>query len=211
MVTEAFNEAWNSLSPVQREAAEWTDGALLVLAGPGSGKTNVLTTRIAKLLSESPESKYRILALTFTNKAASEMRERVDKFAPGQYSRAFIGTFHSFCADVVRQHGVHLEIQPNFKIYSEDDDLNSILSDAVAEARKTSAIVTDLDKKLLPVIKRLKSFLIEPDNAIDAFSDKEFGARVAVVYPAYEAELRKHNVLDFESLVLEAYRLFSRF
>jgi len=206
-----LENAWQKLSPVQKKAAEWGDGALLVLAGPGSGKTRVLTCRIAKILEESQDKNYRILGLTFTNKAADEMRVRVANLVPGQEGRLFLGTFHSFCADVLRQHGVHLGINPNFQIYSQDLDLQAVLDDAINDAKKNSDIISDLDKKTLPVIQRLKSFLIEPAQCESVFRDKDFGKRMAIVYPAYEDALSKRNSLDFTSLILQTYRLFTRF
>ncbi len=102
MKTQALEEALGRLTDVQREAAEWKTGALLVLAGPGSGKRQVLTCRIAKLLSDSGEANFRLLALTFTTKAADEMRARVQTFAPTLEERASIGTFHGFCTQVLR-------------------------------------------------------------------------------------------------------------
>ena len=120
------------LTCIQRRAVKWDDGALLVLAGPGSGKTRVLTCRVARLLDISREERYRILALTFTNKAAHEMAHRVTTMAPGFEGRANIGTFHGFCADVLRQHGVHLGIKPNFAIYSRTSDRLAVLEDALA-------------------------------------------------------------------------------
>src|SRR5581483_12111492 len=164
MSTPDFKTAWEKLSPIQKEAAEWDRGSLLVLAGPGSGKTRVLTCRIARILESSSDQNFRILGLTFTNKAADEMRSRVAAFVPGQERRLFLGTFHSFCADILRQHGIHLNINPNFRIYSENSDLQEVLNEAVEDAKKRSDKITDLDKKTLPVIQRLKSFLVLPEN-----------------------------------------------
>jgi len=211
MSTKEFTTAWEELSPIQKEAAEWDEGPLLVLAGPGSGKTRVLTCRIVRILDTSRDQNFRILGLTFTNKAADEMRSRVANCIPGQEGRLFLGTFHSFCADVLRQHGTHLHINPNFQIYSQEADLQAVLDEAAKEAKKTSAIVSDLDKKTLPVIQRLKSYLILPHDCRERFKDKEFGERMAVVYPAYEAELSKRNALDFNSLILQAHQLFTTF
>ena len=211
MSTPQFTTAWNSLSPIQREAAEWNEGPLLVLAGPGSGKTRVLTCRIARILDSSRDKNFRILGLTFTNKAADEMRTRVIDFAPGEDGRLFLGTFHSFCADILRQHGAHLKINPNFQIYSQDYDLQAVLDEAVTEAKKQSPVVSNLDKKTLPVILRLKSFLIPTDRCREVFKDRDMGERMAAVYPAYEAELSKRNALDFNSLIFKAHELFVRF
>jgi DNA helicase-2/ATP-dependent DNA helicase PcrA len=211
MRTKEFLKAWEELSPIQKQAAEWDDGPILVLAGPGSGKTKVLTCRIARLLDSSRDKNFRILGLTFTNKAADEMRSRVANFMPGQEGRLFLGTFHSFCSEVLRQHGTHLGINPNFHIYSQDVDLQAVLNDAVEEAKKTNAVVSDLDKKTLPAIQRLKSLLILPEQCREVFRDREFGERMAAIYPAYETELCKRNALDFNSLILKAYQLLIKF
>ena len=212
MSTREFNSAWEELSPIQKEAAKWDEGPLLVLAGPGSGKTRVLTCRIARILDSSPDKNFRILGLTFTNKAADEMRSRVANFVPGQEGRLFLGTFHSFCADVLRQHGTHLNINPNFHIYSQDLDLQAVLNDAVEEAKKISNVASGLDRKTLPLIQRLKSYLVPPENCREVFSNHpELGERMAVVYPAYEMELSKRNALDFRSLILKVYQLFTKF
>lgn len=211
MSTREFITAWEELQPIQKEAAEWDMGPMLVLAGPGSGKTRVLTCRIAHILDTNRDKNFRILALTFTNKAADEMRGRVANFVPGLERRLFLGTFHSFCADVLRQHGTHLNINPNFHIYSQDADLLAVLDDAVEEAKKKSDVVSDDDKKTLPVIKCLKSSLILPGNCLEVFEDQKLGKRMSIVYPAYEAELTKQNALDFNSLILKTYQLFTKF
>ena len=131
MQNEAFKQAWQDLSEIQRRAAEWEHGPLLLLAGPGSGKTRVLTCRIARLLELSAGQNFRVLALTFTNKAAKEMKERLEKYVPDQQERVFLGTFHSFCADILRQHGTHLGIKPDFSIFSLESDLLELLREAI--------------------------------------------------------------------------------
>ena len=113
-MNEAFENDWNALSSIQKDAARWENGSIVVLAGPGSGKTRVLTCHIAYLLEKSSKQNFRILGLTFTNKAADEMRTRVQKYVPEHERRLFLGTFHSFCADILRQHGVHIGINPIF-------------------------------------------------------------------------------------------------
>jgi DNA helicase-2/ATP-dependent DNA helicase PcrA len=209
-MNKAFQEDWEALSEIQRDAAKWNEGSIVVLAGPGSGKTRVLTCHIAYLLEQSPEQKFRILGLTFTNKAADEMRSRVQKYIPNQERRLFLNTFHSFCADVLRQHGAHLHINPNFHIYSQESDLQSVLDDAVDYAQTNNENITDDLRKALPVINRLKSRLIFPNEAKDAFSEKSLGEKFAAVYEAYERELTRRNALDFNSLILKAYELFKK-
>src|SRR6266566_7536385 len=123
-----------SLNENQRLAEEWDTGRLLVLAGPGSGKTHVLTLRIARLIEQSAEEHYRVLALTFTAKAAAEMKTRVDQVIGQRADRTFITTFHSFAADILRQHGSHVGIRPDFVILNQDEDRAAVLADAIAHA-----------------------------------------------------------------------------
>lgn len=103
------------------------------------------------------------------------MRSRVTQFVPGLEERLFLGTFHSFCADVLRQHGTHSNINPNFRIYSQDIDLQAVLNDAVGEAKKISDIVSNLDKKTLPVIQRIT--MRRMSVAIDHLGEHIFGHR----------------------------------
>lgn len=210
-MNELFQKDFESLSPVQKQAAMWDKGALVVLAGPGSGKTRVLTCHIAYLLENSANQSFRLLGLTFTNKAADEMRSRVQKYVPDQQHRLFLGTFHSFCADILRQHGTHIGISPNFHIYSEESDLQSVLDEAIDHSQSNQEIITDDLRKALPVINRLKSMLISPSQALNSFSDKVLGKKFSIVYEAYEQELTTRNALDFNSLILKAYELLEMY
>jgi len=207
----ALETALAKLTDIQRQAVLWDQGPLLVLAGPGSGKTQVLTCRIGQLLDNSRSQNFRILALTFTNKAADEMRTRVAAFVPGLEERANIGTFHSFCAQVLRQHGVHLGINPDFAIYSSDDDRKAVLEDALRRAQAEGKQVSLEDVTYLGVIDRLKSKLVEPSLAKDVLTDTFDPDRVIEAYQLYESELRRINALDFNSLIFETYRLTTKF
>ena len=201
----------HELSDIQRKAVEWDDGAVLVLAGPGSGKTRVLTCRVARLLDRSPNDRFRVLALTFTNKAAHEMSIRVNTLAPGLEERAAIHTFHSFCAQVLRQHGVHLGIKPDFAIYSRTSDRQAVLRDALG---RDSRRFDSEDDRILPRIDTLKARLVGPERAEGWIAERTdvslaAGCRVARAYRLYEQELRRTNALDFNSLIFETYKLFA--
>jgi DNA helicase-2/ATP-dependent DNA helicase PcrA len=208
MTESPFNAALAQLTDIQRQAVQWDQGPLLVLAGPGSGKTQVLTCRIADLLDRSRDQQFRILALTFTNKAADEMKSRVASFVPGLEERANIATFHGFCGQVLRQHGVHIGIQSDFAIYSTDADRKAVLEDALARAQGPS---DPDDVRHLSVIDRLKARLIEPEDAESALGRAPDAKRIAVTYRVYEEELRRLNALDFNSLILQAHRLLVAF
>lgn len=211
MTSQVLGTAFGELTDIQRTAAEWSEGAVLVLAGPGSGKTRVLTCRIARLLESSVDQHFRVLALTFTNRAANEMSSRVNTLTPNLHGRANICTFHGFCAQILRQHGVHLAIKPDFSIYSQIEDRRGILRDAlVRNGQHESATSVQW---LLSAIDLLKAQLVEPKDArerIEATNgDLAVNAEVvAQSYQLYEEELRRINALDFHSLILEANRLF---
>ena len=202
----------NELTDIQRKAVNWDEGSMLVLAGPGSGKTRVLTCRIARLLDSNRDQRFRILALTFTTKAAAEMASRVTALVPGIEGRAHIDTFHGFCAQVLRQHGVHLGIKPDFAIYSQTEDRQAVLEDAIRRDRTHEASREDL--RLLPLIDNLKARLVEPDEAEEKIMARggvtpEDASRGARAYRLYEDELHRAGALDFNSLIFEAYRLFA--
>ena len=150
------------LSDIQRKVVEWNDGPLLVLARPRSGKTRVLTCRVARLLEQSERERFRVLALTFTNKAAHEMSNRVASLVPGLHERADIHTFHSFCAQVLRQHGAHLGIKPNFTIFSRESDRQAILDDAIG---RDFLYLRHADNRLLPRIDALKTRLVDSEQS----------------------------------------------
>ncbi len=210
-MANTLEPALEKLTAIQRKAVGWDQGPLLVLAGPGSGKTQVLTCRIARLLDSSREQNFCVLALTFTNKAADEMRSRVRAFVPGLEKRATIATFHSFCGQILRQHGVHLGINPDFAIYSADDDRKAVLEDALRRARADGKSVNVDCVKYLGLIDQMKSRLIEPSSAAQALGHLHDRQWAAETYDLYEQELRRLNALDFNSLIFEVYRLAKTF
>ncbi len=206
----------DQLNPQQREAVETTDGPVLILAGAGSGKTRVITYRIAYLIEHMGAMPESILAMTFTNKAASEMVERVDKLVGGlSIAKPVISTFHSFCVRVLRRDIEALRIpsavpgQPpightkNFVIYDESDQQSLVKS-----AMKRLGID---DKELTPrtVLSRIswaKNHMLDPQE-VYLNSDDPKTERVAHIYEEYRKELRKANALDFDDLLLETVRL----
>ena len=164
------------------------------------------------MLDSSPDERFRILALTFTNKAANEMASRLTGLVPGLEGRATIDTFHGFCAQVLRQHGVHLGIKPDFAIYSQPEDRQAVLEDALGRDDARDSRQQSL--RFLPIIDKLKAQLVAPAaaeqrmRAMDALPAED-ASRVAHAYRLYEEELRRINALDFHSLILDAYRLFA--
>jgi DNA helicase-2/ATP-dependent DNA helicase PcrA len=206
MSSSPLDVAIRELTPAQASAVNWAEGAMFVLAGPGSGKTRILTTRVARLLAESPERSFRVLALTFTNKAADEMSARVTALVPDQERRALIGTFHSFCMQMLQQHGSHIGINPDFTIYSLESDRQDVLKDAML-----SIGLRGDDTRFLSAIDKMKTRLIQPGGSARYFRDPDVGQRVEAVYNAYEEALAGANALDFGSLIAQAYRLITTF
>lgn len=203
-----LTEALNKLSPIQRQAVDWQEGACLVLAGPGAGKTRVLTTRIARLLQDSKERKFKILALTFTTKAAAEMRARVESLVPGLTDeRTFVGTFHAFCTQILRQHGSHVKIKPDFGILSQREEQEALLAESLKAAIKRGENFSTNDISHLTTIKELKATLVTPERCLQKINDPHLKA----VYELYEQSLKAENVMDFESLILETCRLLAMF
>ena len=202
------------LNPRQREAAAHVEGPLLVLAGAGSGKTRVITHRIAHLISAHKVPGWAILAVTFTNKAAGEMRDRVRSLlTAGQIasdSLPTLSTFHSFCVRVLRREGAPLAgirrgFTPLFSIYDEDDQL-SILKPVYKQL--------GLDEKSLAYraalsrISHAKSHKQSPEDLARAATDP-VATRLAVIYQRYQAKLLESNALDFDDLLLETVRLLA--
>lgn len=206
-MTSKLEANFAKLTSDQKEAVTWGDGAALVLAGPGVGKTFVLTARTARILDEKPNHKFRVLALTFTTKAGDEMRGRVEEMVPSLAGRANIGTFHSFCAQLLRQHGSHVGIRPSFALYDQEADRREILREALVKAGDRGEPVSSEDVRWLSVIDQLRSNLVSPRKTAKHFSNASEGERVAKVYDVYEQALRDANISDFNGLILNACRL----
>ena len=136
----------------QNKAIKWNDGPVVVLAGPGSGKTAVLTDRIRRILRETADETFRILALTFTNKAAHEMSERILDDVDDINHRLYVGTFHSFCSEVLRNHGSYVGVKSDFDIYSSNDDLNYVIEEICNDYKNVDDSFPSEELKLLNMI-----------------------------------------------------------
>lgn len=191
------------LNDNQREAVLWNEGPMLVLAGPGSGKTRVLTVRVARLLGERDD--VTVLGLTFTNKAAAEMRERVDNFLGQRGERAHLCTIHSFAADVLRQHGSHLSIHPDFTLLTQDEDRIALLEPLVLELQDSGHDVPADRRNLLSLIDRL--FAESYDGEPNAQSLVQTPAWVPAIFRAYGNALLASSRLDFGTLLHFAIKL----
>ena len=195
------------LNANQREAAEWNDGPMLVLAGPGSGKTLVLTMRVARLIQESPERRFKVLGLTFTTKAADEMKARVSQLLGPKAHRTRLTTFHSFAAEVLRQHGSHFGLRPDFKILTQEADRFQLLDEAIDEAAVADLPATVTGRGIVQMIDRLLREGHDGGDELLPFraSDREW---VRPIYNAYVGLLLRENYLDFGTLLLCCLRLF---
>jgi len=197
----------DDLNPVQQKAVLETEGPLLIFAGAGSGKTRVLTYRMAYLIQEKRVQPRSILAVTFTNKAADEMRERVERLLGGSAKGTWISTFHSACARILRQHIERLGFKRNFAIYDDQDQERHL---------KTIMKELNLDFKMFPPraiqsgLDQLKNEGVTPER----YSPNPyniFQKRLALVYQRYQEDLQRNNALDFGDLLTFVVVLFRRF
>jgi DNA helicase-2/ATP-dependent DNA helicase PcrA len=197
------------LNPEQRAAVEATEGPLLILAGAGSGKTRVITTRIAWLIREKGVAPDAILAVTFTNKASKEMGERVDKLlGHSSIAKPLIATFHSLCVRMLRRDIEELKVggeglTRSFAIYDENDQQG-----IVKQAMKRMGLDTKqlTPRAVLSKISWAKNHMVDPQDYFLGSKDPN-SERIAHIYKAYKDDLRKNNALDFDDLLLEAVRL----
>ena len=201
----------SSLNVNQLKAVNWEEGPLLVLAGPGSGKTRVLAYRIARLMEESAGKSFRILGLTFTNKAAKEMRERVRGLVPNADERVHLTTFHTFSATILHQHGHHLGIRPGFAILPQEADRMAVLNNAMSRAGIEHP-VDHTDKRLLSLVTRMTKNNTPVDTDVEPpQGDSRYSAQqIRNVYTHYRQLMIENNELDFDALIAEALRLLSK-
>lgn len=196
---------YDTLNEQQKEAVLHTEGPLLILAGAGSGKTRVLTHRIAYLIEEKGINPWNILAITFTNKAAGEMRERVDNLVGFGSESIWVSTFHSMCVRILRRHIDLLGFDTNFTIYDTDDQ-KTLMKDICKLLQIDTKIFRE--RSLLAAISQAKNEMVTPEEfRIQAQGDFS-RQKIATVYEEYEKQMRANNALDFDDLLVKAVQLF---
>lgn len=192
-------ELFERLNLSQRAAAEWGTGPLLVLAGPGSGKTATLTARVGRIIQESEDASFRILCLTFTRKAAAEMRERLLKLIPHAKDRVLLTNFHSFATDILRQHGSHFGFSPDFEIIDDAERIGLVKSVLVAKADELTKFVS-AEKALTAVDFLLRN--VTPDVKVpEMLKDPETGKQLQVLFLHYKELLKQQNCLDYGAIL----------
>ena len=198
-------KSYDSLNPMQKEAVMTTEGPVLVLAGAGSGKTRALTHRISYLIEEKGVNPWNILAITFTNKAAAEMRERVDSLVQFGAESIWVATFHSTCVRILRRYIERLGYSSNFTIYDTDDQKTLL---------KQSYKKLDIDPKLykertvMSAISDAKNKMVSPEQmSVEASGDYR-KMQIAGLYTEYQSLLKKNNALDFDDLLVKTVELF---
>lgn len=196
----------DDLNPAQRSAVEHINGPVLILAGAGSGKTRVLTYRIGYLLEQRIVRPYEILAVTFTNKAANEMKHRVENLLQFPIEGMWIGTFHSVCARVLRVEGAHLGYDSNFTIYDQDDQVRQIqqvmeglnINQSILKPRQAHYTISDCKNKMLGP----EQYELRAGTLVER--------QIAKIYREYEAALRRNNAFDFDDLLIKPLDLFTK-
>ena len=194
-----------SMNEMQLRAVCQTEGPVLILAGAGSGKTRVLTHRAAYLIEEKGVNPYHIMAITFTNKAAGEMRERIDSIVGFGSESIWVSTFHSACVRILRRHIDRIGYDTNFTIYDADDQ-KQLMKDIC----KRLEIDTKLykEKFFLNAVSHAKDELLDPALYREQAAGDYARQRIANVYAEYEQMLRRNNALDFDDLIMKTVELF---
>ncbi len=196
---------YDKLNEQQRDGVFSTEGPVLILAGAGSGKTGVLTHRIAYLIDDLGVNSYNILAITFTNKAAKEMRERVDKLVGFGADSAWIMTFHAACVRILRRFIDRLGYSTNFTIYDSDDQ-KSVIKDICK--RMNIDTKQYKEKTILGQISNAKDNLVTPDAMYQNSGNNYNTMRIAEIYRAYQEQLKKNNAVDFDDIINLTVELF---
>ena len=196
---------FDTLNDRQQEAVYCTEGPLLVLAGAGSGKTRVLTHRIAYLIEEKGVNPWNILAITFTNKAAQEMRERVNQIVDHGAEEVWVSTFHSMCVRILRRHIEYIGYTTDFSIYDTDDQrtlMKQIFKDLSIDTKQFR------EKAVLAAISSAKNRSESPEEYLRSAGYDYREKKTAALYEAYQKEMKKNNALDFDDLLLKTVELF---
>lgn len=197
---------YDKLNEQQKEGVFTTEGAVLILAGAGSGKTGVLTHRIAHLIDDLGVNSYNILAITFTNKAAKEMKERVDRLVGMGADSAWIMTFHAACVRIMRRYICRIGYDNNFTIYDTDDQ-KSVIKDILK--RKNLDPKQYKDRTILSVISNAKDNLISPDDMYQSSGGNYNTMKTAEIYREYQEQLKKNNAVDFDDIIGLTVKLFN--
>lgn len=197
---------YDKLNEQQKEGVFTTEGAVLILAGAGSGKTGVLTHRIAHLIDDLGVNSYNILAITFTNKAAKEMKERVDRLVGMGADSAWIMTFHAACVRILRRYICRIGYDNNFTIYDTDDQKN-VIKDILK--RKNLDPKQYKDRTILSVISNAKDNLISPDDMYQSSGGNYNTMKTAEIYREYQEQLKKNNAVDFDDIIGLTVKLFN--
>ncbi len=192
------------LNPEQQQAVKCTQGPLLVVAGAGSGKTSVLTRRIAYLIREKGVAPWNILAITFTNKAASEMRERVKQLLDSDADSIWMSTFHALCVRILRRYAEKIGYANNFSIADTAEQLTlikRILKELNIDSKKFDP------KSLVNAISNAKNDLLDPVEYAKQVSN-EYEKKIAIVYREYQKNLQHDCIMDFDDLIMQTLVLF---
>ena len=198
---------YDTLNPMQREAVFTTEGPLLVLAGAGSGKTRALTHRVAYLIEEKGVKPWNILAITFTNKAAGEMRERVNQLVDFGADSVWVSTFHSLCVRILRRFIENLGYTTDFSIY-DSDDTKTLMKQIFKDLEVNQKVLKE--RGVLGVISAAKNEMISPEEfLLSAKADGDSRLqRIGELYMEYQKRLKKNNALDFDDLLVKTVELF---
>ncbi|MFK7725517.1 ATP-dependent helicase, partial [Pilosibacter sp. HC1M1C21] len=198
---------YDTLNPMQREAVFTTEGPLLVLAGAGSGKTRALTHRVAYLIEEKGVKPWNILAITFTNKAAGEMRDRVNSLVEYGADSVWVSTFHSLCVRILRRFIENIGYTTDFSIY-DSDDTKTLMKQIFKDLEVNTKLLKE--RGVLGVISSAKNEMISPEEfmlSAKAEGDSRL-KRIAELYMEYQKRLKKNNALDFDDLLVKTVELF---